>query len=262
MGNRQHTRLKKELKDKAKRIEEKNEKSRVRMQQEKKQGNKIDCHEEGYAAFFISKSDKKMVLYDKFPNLDQIISYYSKKTWNAPHPLEDYGKFEVRELVEVIKTLYSIKKQREYQIFTMGYLEKNYYSLLEGKFQELIPKLLFLIGNEDTLKTYQNYKNLFLGNACSFDSFNQSMPDLIAVFPREGTVRDTLGIQCKCPGFPDNYFEAGIKYYDYVKEQYLVSKYLSNIQIFDSCFFQKVNSYKGIQDTLSFPIHLSDDFIA
>lgn len=263
MGKRQNNQIKKEF-----------FKSETEIKKSRKQTEETIKHKdivlkqevlhsiEPYTNFFISKNSKKIILYDKFPNLDEMITYYSAKTWNAPHPLEEYGKFDIKELANIIRILYSIQRQQEYQVLTFGELEKKAYTLLEGNFEELIPKLYFLIGNEETLEIYQEYKNLFLEQENLLEIQEKYSTNLIALSPKNGTIQDTLNIKCQCPGCSKNYLEGGIQYYDYLNDNYSILKSLSCINIFDEYFYQKINNYKGIQDTLSFKVHKWDDFIA
>ena len=81
---------------------------------------------------------------------------------------------------------------------------------------------------------------------------------MIGIPAREGTITDQLGIRSGIEHQKKN----GFCYYDYLKEEYQTLKYLSQVNIFDDCFYQKIRNYSGIEDTLSFLIHHEDDFIA
>ncbi len=262
MGKRQNNRIKKDFFEGEKqRREQQQSIARKVEQSEKEIQPDTTTSNLDYANFFISKNSKKMVLYDKWPDLETIINYYSNTTWNNTHPLEEYGKFEIKELLEIIKLLFSIKKQDEYKIVTTGFLSKHSYTLLEGTFSELLPNLYFLIGNDKTLEEYFQVQNLFLEEVQAYDFEHQYHPSFTALSPKKGTIRDTLMVSCQCPNSKFKYC-GGIQYYDSLKEEYTATKYLAMTNIFDDSFYRKLHNYQGIQDTLSFPIHKEDEFIA
>lgn len=211
-----------------------------------------------YTQFFLEKDSKKFVLYHEFPSLGEILDYYFQKSFLAEHPIQEYGRFDIRELAELIKYLYSFYYQEEYRILTFGYLEKSMYQVNEGVFSQLKPNLCFLIGNDRSLEQYDSYRNLFLETEQKFN-FLKKKKSLICLKPYVGTIRDTLGITCKGMDMdPMN----GIGYYDVLTEEYKFSKYLSSFSLFCDSFYQKLEDYSGIWDTLSFGIHEQDRFLA
>lgn len=220
-----------------------------------------------YPGFFSSKTAPTFVLYDRFSSFSQIQSYYSKIDCQT-HPIYEYGEFDIRELAEVIKLLYSYQRQKEYQIMTFGNVE-----WMPGRCK-LEPNLNFLIGNDRTLEDYQEYQHCFLENDSHFkfeysDSDIQSFISLMAQenrsyqhFP-ENTL---LPIAC----FPDDYIRLYCKdsayslwYYDELRKVQ-DSSFRKNINIFADADAVRSSfvHYKGIKDTLSFPIHINDSFIA
>ena len=260
MGSRQKVALKKEfLKESKKNLPKKKEDSKEKVSKQKEVSKHIESKTEklAYSSFFAGKDLNKMVVYEQFPKLDDIIDYYSNKGWNAEHPLKEYGKFDIRELMIVIQYLYSFYQNEEYQSMLFGYLEKQAFRVAEGIFEELKPNLYFLVGSEKSLEEYQCYRNCFLESNHGFD-FQRKNLHLIGIPAREGTITDQLGIRSGIEHQKKN----GFCYYDYLKEEYQTLKYLSQVNIFDDCFYQKIRNYSGIEDTLSFSIHHEDDFIA
>ena len=211
-----------------------------------------------YTQFFLEKDSKKFVLYHEFPSLGEILDYYFQKSFLAEHPIQEYGRFDIRELAELIKYLYSFYYQEEYRILTFGYLEKSMYQVNEGIFPQIKSNLCFLIGNDRSLESYDSYRNLFLGSEQKFD-FSKKKKSLICLKPTLGTIRDTLGITCK--GI-DMASMNGIGYYDVLSEEYKFSKYLSSFSLFCDSFYQKLENYSGIWDTFSFGIHEQDRFLS
>lgn len=260
MGSRQKMALKKELlKESKKRSQKRKEDSNEKTSNQKELSKNIESKTEqlAYSSFFLGKDFNKMVLYDQFPKLDDIIDYYSSKGWNAEHPLKEYGKFDIRELMIVIQYLYSFYQNEEYQSMVFGYLEKQSYKVAEGVFEELKPNLYFVVGNEKSLEEYQDYQNCFLEESHGFD-FQRKNLHLIGIRAQEGTIKDQLGIRSEIEYQSGN----GFCYYDCLREEYQTLKYLSQVNIFDDYFYKKIRNYSGIEDTLSFSIHHEDDFIA
>ena len=58
-----------------------------------------------YSKYFESKVNMDFVLYHDFPSKLVVSSYY--REYDREHPLYDYGYFEVKELVMLIRYLYS-----------------------------------------------------------------------------------------------------------------------------------------------------------
>lgn len=96
-----------------------------------------------YSYYFDSKKNKEIVLYDEFPNMDQIYDYYKQNNFAILHPLYEYGNFEIKELAEIIKFIYSIKYQSDYQVITTGTLTENVSMLLDGEICDIMPNLCF-----------------------------------------------------------------------------------------------------------------------
>lgn len=211
-----------------------------------------------YSQFFLERDSKDFVLYHDFPCLEKILDYYFQKTFLAEHPIQEYGKFDIRELAELIKYLYSFYYHEEYRILTFGYLEKRMYQVNEGLFPQINPNLCFLIGNDRALERYDSYKNLFLESEQSFD-FSKKTKSLICLRPSVGTIRDTLGMICR--GIVGESIN-GIGYYNELTEEYNFCKYLRTCSLFCDSFYQQLNHYSGIEDTLSFFVHEHDRFIA
>lgn len=214
-----------------------------------------------YEDFFLSQVGERMVLYEDFPGLEMIVDYYLEKSWVAEHPIFEYGKFNVKELAVLIKLLGYFYQGKDYKILTFGGLERIRFAVKEGTFEELRPRLFCLVGTESALKEYMEYRNSFLGDEVSFN-LEKKIPHLFVLQPQEASVIDTLGIPCYDLCSNSNWYSGGIYYYDYLKDEYFNKKYLGTFNLFDVYFFRKVNSYQGIEDTLSFLVHSEDVIIA
>lgn len=249
MGNRQKASFKKELlKEKKKMIQNEKKKEKVELKSEYL----------AYEDFFRGKNNSKMILYDQFPSVDDMIDYYFHYGWNKEHPIYEYGRFDIRELAVVIQYLYSFYQNREYQLLVFGYLEKQSYQVREGNFEQLKANLAFLVGTDDSLKEFFSWKNAFLGSEQEFD-FQQKRESLIGILAKEGMVSDQLGISTD---LDKSVMGSGICYYDYLKEETNITRYLSHVNIFDDCFYRKIRNYVGIEDTLCMSIHPRDRLIA
>ena len=62
--------------------------------------------------------------------------------------------------------------------------------------------------------------------------------------------------------FPHIYNGDGINYYDSLNDCSVCLKMFDTINIFEFLTAYKLKYYQGIKDTLSFPIHIKDSFIA
>lgn len=92
----------------------------------------------------IKESPNKFVYKERFPTTEEIRSFYQYGDINNIS-LYDYGWFDIKELAAIIKTLYSLKKQKEYSIVTLANLEEEYFGPVISD-RKIVPYLNFLIG--------------------------------------------------------------------------------------------------------------------
>lgn len=209
-----------------------------------------------YSDFFLNIKGHDFIWYNDFPKVDEIMEYYFNNSFLAPHPINEYGKFSIKELAVLIKNLYSHQRQEDYKIVVFGGLKKENLSLLEGEFEQLKAKLFFLVGNDKTLDKYLSYNNSFFEDGRGINNLVEKRASLIVLPVLEGTILNTLGIDCSCLEKRE-----GINYYDYLKDCYEKEKYLETINIFSDCVYKKIRNYRGIWDTLGFYIHNDDRFL-
>lgn len=227
----------------------------------KKELEKMTLYEKYFDGYVDSFWKRDFELIEEFPDLEILKAYYSGVYSNhVTHPIWEYGYFDIRELAEIIRMIYSLQRQKKYEILTMGYL--NLESCLDfgvGKFYTQ-PYLHFLIGDQEQLSPYQEYKNCFIESG--FDPMEQvKHMNRIVLSPKEA-LSHTLDIQCDCPRFTGN--DKGINYYDFTtgEEMQCSVQYGDQINIFDPKVYQKFHNYEGMNDTISFPIHENDNFLA
>ena len=202
-----------------------------------------------YPEYFESKRNLDFVLYQKFPS-KLVVSAYDGE-YDREHPLYDYGYFEVKELVMLIRYLYSFWKQKEYRVITFGFLNV-------GKFFE--PEICFLIGDDKRINSYFAFKDCFLENKKVLDwDLRTIMPNRMAVMASSSiNSYHELGIWLDSE--IHFYDESGFYYYHPMKEKYACHCFSNYKNIFNDCINWK--NYEGIKDTLSFSMHLQDSFIA
>lgn len=209
-----------------------------------------------YSDFFLKLENHGFVWYRDFPKVDEVMEYYFNNSFLAPHPINDYGKFSIKELAVLIKNLYSHQRQEDYKVVVFGGLKKDNLSLLEGDFLGLRAKVFFVIGNDRTLAKYLSYDHFFFEDGRGIDTLGEKTASLVVLPAFEGTVLNTLGINCSCLEK-----RAGIYYYDYVNDCHETAKFLETTNIFSDCTYKKISGYRGIWDTLSFYVHNDDRFL-
>lgn len=139
---------------------------------------------------------------------------------------------------------------------------------------KLVPNLYFLVGNDKTLENYQQYQCCFLEKVRHFDFQSKNIQGLVGLSAEinmtyQHNPSDTL-LPISC--FPNEYIRLyskdstyGIYYNNYLKlimdYSYKNSSFKKDTNIFEKNPFQNFVHYKGIKDTLSFPIHINDSFI-
>ena len=96
------------------------------------------------------------MLHERFPSREMLKAYYKHI-----FPLVAQGEFNSKELVEVIKQLYSLERQKEYTILTLGLVEKDSTKDHGWTSESLIPHLYFLVGNEKTLAPFKEYNGQY-----------------------------------------------------------------------------------------------------
>lgn len=214
-----------------------------------------------YKKYFDSFNKRDLEYVDKFPDLEILKAYYSGPySNNVTHPIWEYGYFNIEELAEIIRMLYSLHRQKEYEVLTMGYLHLE--SCLDfgvGNFY-MQPYLHFLIGKPEQLSFYRDYQNCFIES--DFMPVERGKKVNQIVLSPSVSSEHTLGIQCDCPRFVRN--ANGINYCDFSSEKEVQCsvQYSDQINIFDPKVYQAFHNYEGMNDTLSFSIHEDDTFLA
>lgn len=207
-----------------------------------------------YPNFFKKKNNKNFEFIHDFPTKKEVQIY--EESGDFAHPLASYGDFSIKELAEVIKLLFSYQKQEEYKIITFGTMTP------ESHIKPNYPALFLLIGNEKSLADYYFLNGTFQGDLEKNLAIIQSkkIPNLIALQARESYEENTLGICCNIDRVTDNKKE-GIHYYHDWLQIPCCSFYSECFNIFNNCL-TNFSSYEGIQDTLSFKVHIEDKFLA
>lgn len=216
-----------------------------------------------YSYYFDSKRDPYVVNYgfNDFPDIDQIIAYYINYDLKCLHPLYEYGWFDIKELVEIIKIVYSIKRQDDYKIVTTGGLFEYDEVYGDEKARIIKPELFFCVGNSSTLANLFECNRNFYEDGSGILLPDGNNKDLILLSPDNSIVKDTLGIRTRMSDSSD-VKQRFITYHDYLSGNVEKANYLSKINIFEVVFEKIVKNYNGILSTLSVGIHPDDEFVA
>lgn len=232
-----------------------------------------------YWEFFANKRNREFVLYDRYQSRTEL-EYYCEL--NKQFPLYDWGEFNVKELAEVIKQLYSFERQKEYDILTIGFVEDKTDTGRGWETRYLIPHLYFLVGANHFLKPFQEYNQKFMNEDCK--EIKYALKDLnekeaVSIPLKRVWYKDkVLPLECLTNHFYDQ--KGVINYVDYVKQYRILRNREYELLESTTCSFSKnkqifrenlrqinftpkyYDSYQGIKDVLSFNLDLFDSFIA
>lgn len=203
-----------------------------------------------YQDFYARKTNKEFVLYNDFPKLDALRIYLSERNL---FPLYEYGLLNVKELVEIIKHLYQFKSGNEYDILTMGAVERMGES-----------HLYFMVGNNKTLEPYREYNGKFVNSYNLFNDINDRKKNLI-IIDTDHDYRNLVNIECLTGDISD---EPGLlNYFNEYERRYMPFGISNNKQIFSRNLRSSLNysggyKMKGIKDVMDFNIHPFDTYIA
>lgn len=217
-----------------------------------------------YQDFYIRKTNKEFVLYNDFPSMDALETYLCRIS--DKFPLHEYGTLNVKELAEIIKHLYQFKTGKEYQIFTMGAVEKDSEPVYGGQVFSSKPHLYLMIGNNKTLEPYSEYNGKFVNsNQLYLDIYLDARGQSIINIEADKDYHNSMGIECLTGHISD---ESGlINYYDEYYPEYRTFRTSEKKQIFSNNIRSSLNfsggyKMKGIKDVFDFNIHPFDTYIA
>lgn len=215
-----------------------------------------------YQEFFDSKTNKEFVLYERFPSRE-VVNSSSVRCF----PLYSFGEFQTTELAEMIKQLYSFERQKEYEILTLGLVEKDSTKDHGWEFERLIPRLYFLVGNEKTLAPFKHYENQFINEDFLQSSIeDRCKKDFVTIeVERYGRkAEDVLPMECFTGELTDK--KGKINYQNYLRyaSNYVDTResctFSNTSQIFQSRLFTQ--DYKGIHSLLKYNFVTSDAILA
>ena len=219
---------------------------------------------EEYRNFFINKNNKKFVLIDSYPSIEALDIYITR---SKLFPLHFDAELSVTELSEIIKYLYQFKRQKEYQILTIGATERVCESEYIGKFYTAQPHLFFLIGNDKTLAPFNEYNGKYSNVEYAYkEIFSKAKgKDLIGI--EADRTWDLFGNRLDIDCYTQTQFdskEPAINYYDFEAGRYRTFMLSSTKNIFSTDIKRNLACSKrtGIRDVFDFKIDYDDTFIA
>lgn len=209
---------------------------------------------------------------DKFPTTEEIRAFYQ---YGSPKITDDlliyeYGWFDIKELAAIIKVLYSLKRQKEYQLLTLSNFEIEYTGPTDYD-KEIVPYVNFLIGVKEKIKYLDEYNGKyfeqdteenFLISSIEKNIFEAVRHQNLVSLKQRGQKSDTS----LCIDFDDY----GNPYLFYNEPEYKVSRFTtfsSRYNIFDRYFGEvirrlDVEPRRNIGALLSFSLDFQDNFIA
>ena len=117
-----------------------------------------------YQKFLDSQIQNKpniFVQIKKFPTAQEIRSSYEYGNVGMNNiPLYEYGWFDIKELVAIIKVLYSLKRAREYNILTFANL-KNIYNGPELYDKTIESEMNFIIGDDRKISFLEDFNGKY-----------------------------------------------------------------------------------------------------
>lgn len=217
-----------------------------------------------YQDFYTRKTNKEFVLYNDFPSLDALDTYMCRIS--RKFPLHEYGLLNVKDLAEIIKNLYQFKTGKEYQIFTIGCVEKHNVPVYGG-FEFLSkPHLYLIVGNVKTLEQFGEYNGKLLNSEDVYRNiYLDAQGKNIIAIEAGRDYNNEIGIECLTGDTND--VQHRLNYYDECYGVYSFFGADKEKQIFSSNIRSSLNysggyKIKGIKDVLDFIIHPFETYIA
>lgn len=246
-------------------LEQQKEQARKFIEEADRKVNlKYDEIAKAYQAFYEKKRNKEFVLYENFPSLEAFKIYLSKISYQFP--LYDDGTLNIKELASMIKHLYQLKTGEDYSIVTIGTVERDGKPVYGDQVFSSNPHLHFMIGNEKTLKPYQEYNGTFVNSNKLYGSIylyarGQNMISMEA----DRDYSNSMNIECLTGNMHDQ--PGLLNYYDEYCDRYKVFRTSLKKQIFSPYIRSSLNysggyKMKGIKDVFDFRIHPFDSYIA
>lgn len=216
---------------------------------------------DAYNNFYIKRGNESFKLYNRFPSIDSLEIYLM--TVSSWFPLHEYGIFNVKELAEIIKYLYQIKRNEEFKILTFGATENRGEPVYGGQTFSLKPHMFFMIGNDKSLQPFKKLNGQYLNSDKVYTSiylYGKGKNLVNVEIDRDH--RFPLGIECLTGSIFDEKGNINYSVDPFYQDTFDGSTYK---QIFARNICSNLSysgKSKGIKDVLDFRIHPHDTFIA
>lgn len=208
----------------------------------------------------------KFIKIEKFPTTEEVRSFYQYGNITKDNiPLHEYGWFDIKELVAIIKVLFSLKRQKEYQILSFANLETQYKGP-ELFDTELVPFMNFIIGDNKSISFLETYNGRYFTDETMKDDIfktfkNVSYSNRVRITQRGQVNGCGLGINFE---YYDEHCDEFLRYFDDISKKIGFS---SKYNIFDKYYGEVVrrldkNPRRNIGSLLSFNLGIQDNFIA
>lgn len=206
---------------------------------------------------------------------NSIISDYRQNIFGGVElSLYEYGYFNIKELAEVIKLLYSFKRQQDNKILTFANLNLDHIGPKEDDLEYNV-YLRFLVGNDKTLDSFYQYDKCFFEEyqklhetMCEYSQIKFSgISNLIVLSPNLSFDQNSLSISCDGFGYYGQKLTGdGINYSDEWQKHDACAMFSDRYNIFSvyplTGLIKHICSSSIVVEILNFPISLYDNFIA
>lgn len=212
---------------------------------------------------------------NKFPTTEEIIRYYNQDTKNGISlPLYEYGYFDIKELLIIIKLLYSYKRDKEYEVLTFGNLHLDHTGPTDSD-RSHNAYLRFLVGNDKTLEEFYQYNQCFFEEnqklhkmMCEYSQIRfAGKSNMIVLTPNRSVEENSLGISCEGFGYYGQKLTGdGINYSDEWQKRDACAMFSDRYNIFSNYplvgLTKHIRSRSGVGGLFDFPIGFRDGFIS
>ena len=210
-------------------------------------------------------------LFKTAPSLKTLLSF-EMRGWRSI-PYYAGGKFNVKELAELIKQIYQFETKQEYDILVVGLMDQKVETIRKDIIHKeektvLVPKLYVMIGKQNLIKRFEEFNGCFISST-QFSAIrsiieNAHGKDLV-IIPINETEKphEALDMECFTGNIQDK--QGYINYYDYLehtnksclfnKQQRIIISDLSEIK------FNGRHHFRYNKDLLNFEVYQEDGFI-
>lgn len=218
------------------------------------------------------KRTTPFTLYTQCPSFKALCAFEMRGWKSLPYFAQ--GQFEVRELAEMIKQFYQFERERDYDIITIGIINRQEEVIhkdliFKETLESLHPYLYFIIGRKDLVARFKVLDGHFinsekLANVRNWIEHAHGKNVITISVQSTDQLLHALEIEC----LTDSIYNKPnhINYYDYLTDTHVSCLFNKYQQIIISDLrtlkLNNVHHYKSNRDLINFEIYQEDNFIA